>query len=99
MDLKVMKNILKDYRTAHYNPKTKKIKSFYIRHYKYRNNIFHKLIHYHEKGHQYLDEKGYNEFLLIAVKITLWLTLIYPLLLGFEELFAWLYSLKKVFKK
>jgi hypothetical protein len=95
-DLKVMKNILKDLSTAHYTPKTKKISCFYLIKQKCKKSNIHKLIYLHEVGHKYLDNIGYNKIFFILIKIWLWITLLYPLLIFIEEISAWIYAFKNI---
>jgi hypothetical protein len=83
------KSLYTDFSTASYNPKNKKISSMYS---EKNNDVFHKLIFLHERGHKYLDDKGFNNITFIIIKIWLLLTVIYPLIYVTEEIICWLYA-------
>lgn len=85
-----MKNILKDLKTANYNPKTNKINSMY----QTRKNKFHRIIYLHECGHRLWHKKGYNNITYAVISVWLWITILYPTLLFIEEVYCWIFAFK-----
>lgn len=79
-----MKKLLKDILTGEYNPQTQKIKAKT------------KLVYYHEVGHHIFNKKGYNDIADFIYIFVLTITLIKPIIELIEEIYCWIYAIKKV---